>query len=301
MSLWDIASVFFKLTSLLSMAMVLGGGFGYLLIANLGIGIKRATFMYIALGAWLGLVSVILFFLLQIGAINQAGFAGMFDRQLVVIIGQSELGLSCGMRLLGYVLALVIILYLRSLQAAERPHPQHRNSSFLSVAGYLIVAVLFSGSFPLTGHVAELGLILRVALTLHVLAAFLWVGALYPLFLSLRESEEPSLRSIMEKFGQIAVYVVGLLVLTGGLMAFELLETPGSLLMVPYGVSLLVKLIGVAALLGLAASNKFWIVPNLERQLGKAHLQSSITLEMVVAVGVIGMTSYLTTVIGTSH
>jgi len=301
MSLWDLASVFFKLTSLLSMAMVLGGGFGYFLIAKLDVGIKRATLTYMALGTCLGMVSAILFFLVQIGAINQAGLAGMFDRQLVVIIGQSELGFSCGMRLLAYLLALVIILDLRSLVLTDTSHPQQRNNSFLSGAGYLVVSALFAASFPLTGHVAELGFILRVALTLHVLAAFLWVGALYPLFLSLRESKQPGLRSIMEKFGQIAVYVVGLLILTGGLMAFELLGTPGNLFMAPYGVSLLVKLIGVTALLALAASNKYWIVPNLDRHISKLHLQSSITLEMVVAVGVIGMTSYLTTVIGASH
>jgi putative copper resistance protein D len=105
----------------------------------------------------------------------------------------------------------------------------------------------------------------------------------------------------MDKFGQLAAYIVGILVLTGAYLTIRILESPNDFLQTSYGSSLLLKLIGVAGLLLLAASNKFFIVPNLDRAISVGHLRSSISVEIMVAVLVIGTTAYFTTVVGISH
>lgn len=299
MSPWDLASVGLKLLNLLSVAMVIGGGFGYFMIARLEARIKKSVLKYMLLGASLGAISTVLFFLVQVGGINQSGLVGMFDAQLIGIFAQTGLGLSCFLRLLGYIGTIIIIPNLVAFQAIT-PTPK-KSSMYLAIVGYFIASMLFSSSFPLTGHIEELGAIAHLALTLHVITAFLWIGALYPLLLSFRTKELAMLSSIMERFGKFAVYLVGLLVLSGAFIAIEVLETPNTLLRTPYGLNLLLKLIGVAALLLLAVSNKFLLVPNLDRRISIGYLQNSISMEMLVAGLVIAITSYFTTVVGITH
>ncbi len=297
MAPWDLASVVLKLLSLLSMAMVLGGGFSFFLLVHREQEIKQRVLAYMIIGAGTGIVATVLFFLVQIGGVNQTGLSGMFDAQIGGILAQSGLGYACGLRLVGY-----IGVFAMAPLAAWHNHTASKTRAFVCAAlVYSFIVLLLGSSFSFYGHVAELGLIARFAILLHVVAVSWWIGSLYPLLLVFKAERDSILRSVMERFGQLAVYIVGFLIASGTYLAIAILESPNELLQTPYGSSLLLKLIGVAALLLLAASNKFFIVPNLDREISVGHLRSSISVEMVVAVAIIGITSYFTTVVGVSH
>jgi len=214
----------------------------------------------------------------------------MLDAQIGNILAQSGLGYASGLRLAGYLSGLIMTVFAWRNQAPAK--------TSLIVMIYSFIVLLLGISFSLYGHVAELGLLGRVAIFLHVVAISWWIGSLYPLLLAFRAKEGPILSLVMERFGQVAVYIVGLLMVTGAYLVINILESPDDFLQTPYGSSLLLKLIGVAALLLLAASNKFFIVPKLNQNISVGHLKSSISVEMVVAVVVVAITSYFTTVVG---
>lgn len=296
MSPWDLASVVLKLFTLLSTAVVLGGGFSFFLLSHLEWKLKQRVLSYMVIGASAGIVATILFFLVQLGGINQSGLSGMIDMEIGRIIAQSGLGYACGLRLLGFLSVFPMVVMASWYKSAPS------KIGVVSVAlSYFSVVLLLGISFSLYGHVAELGLLARFAIFVHVIAVSWWIGSLYPLLLAFRVKEGLTLSSVMERFGRIAVYIVGFLIVTGAYLAINILESPNELLQTPYGTSLLLKLIGVAALLLLAASNKFFIVPKLDQNISVGHLKSSISVEMVVAVVVVAITSYFTTVVGVSH
>jgi len=299
MSFWDLASVILKLVNLSSIAVVLGGGFSFMLVAGIEPETRMAILRYVRSGAVVGLISTTLFFLIQIGGINQSGLVGMLDFQMGKIVADSGLGYSTALRLLSYVCILLVTTALSSSLARE--FSLVGVSIYLSSAVYIVAALQFSVSFSFTGHTANLGLIAHIALTTHVLSAFMWVGSLYPLRLVTGTANQSYLKTVMENFGQVAVFIVGTLLLSGLYLATQLLNSIDDLVRTAYGTSFSLKLIGVAAILTLAASNKFFIVPNLTSASRIRHLREYVSLELVVAIFIIGITSYFTTVVGVSH
>jgi len=297
MSPWDLASVVLKLLTLLSTAVVLGGGFSLFFLAPREQKMETNILSYMLMGAGTGIVVTVLFFLAQIGGVNQAGLSGVFDIQIGGILAQSSLGYACGLRLLGFTSVFAIPL----LTAWYNVTANKTSAIVCVVLVYSFIVLLLGSPFSLYGHVAELGVVARLAIPLHVVAVSWWIGSLFPLLLAFRMEDGDSLHTLMDKFGQLAAYIVGTLVLTGAYLTIRILESPNDFFQTSYGSSLLLKLVGVAGLLLLAASNKFFIVPNLDRAKCVGHLRSSISLEIMVAVLVIGTTAYFTTVVGITH
>jgi copper transport protein len=89
-----------------------------------------------------------------------------------------------------------------------------------------------------------------------------WVGALAPLAGLLVTRKQAAL-PIVSRFSRMAVAVVGVLALTGLVLAIIQLETLGALIETRYGIILSVKLALVTVLLALAALNRFRLTPAL--------------------------------------
>lgn len=102
----------------------------------------------------------------------------------------------------------------------------------------------------------------------------------------------------MKKFGEIAVAIVAVLIISGIYLLSQLLGSVEELFTTAYGISLTAKLVGVAALLLLAAANKFRLVPGLQKSSGETKLKRSIMLEMLVALSVLVLTAFFTTLVG---
>ncbi len=287
---WALWSVAIKFLGLLAMAGVVGGSFVHLLADRLQFPQFPQLRCYLLASGALGLLMTPFAFLLQVGGINHNGMSGMFDGGISVILLSSTLGEVLGLRLSAFALFLAAIWFL-----ADATSRRYRHET-----GYLLCALsalLLCVSFAFTGHTTELFMAAKMLLVLHVLAALLWTGALYPLWYLSGTAELVKVQKLMRGFGVLAVCMVVALVLAGIFLASQLLQNPGDLLTTSYGITFMLKLGGVVVLLLLAALNKLRFVPRLQEE-GVGSLQRSIRFEIAVALYVLAMTSWLTTATG---
>ena len=160
------------------------------------------------------------------------------------------------------------------------------------IARVLAVVALAGAGLSLTvsGHAATASpeLLARGAIFIHGVAIAFWLGALMPLSILVGQVKGGALPAL-NRFSRVAVPVVGLLALSGFALAIVELETPGALVKTSYGLVLLAKLVLVAALLTLAALNRYRWTPALAN-LGTARpLRRSILLECATALAILGV------------
>ncbi|MBV8927395.1 MAG: CopD family protein [Bradyrhizobium sp.] len=128
----------------------------------------------------------------------------------------------------------------------------------------------------------------RPAMFLHGTAVAFWLGALLPLLASLRGPQ--AALPVVKRFSLAAIPVVGVLALTGLGLATIQLDSVAALVTTKYGIILSIKLALVAALLGLAALNRFRLTPALAAaETATTPLARSILLECALAAGILGV------------
>jgi copper resistance protein D len=292
---WTLASSISKLLMLLATAGVVGGSFCLGLATKMQFPHQPVLLRYLLASAGLGLLATPLFFLVQVGAINQEGVAGMLDFPMALILAQSNLGHAAGLRMAGFLCVVPAFYLLRkqheTVQCLQRYH----------VGGFTMLAVataLLCLSFAMTGHISTLSMMARSGIVAHALGICLWIGALYPLLYMSIVSDVAKLQKLLRCFGAIALPIVVMLIASGVFLLTRLLHSPSDFLSTPYGISLLLKLGGVAGLLVLASLNKLVLVPRLGRMATVHYLQISIRVELVLAIFVLAVTAWLTTAIG---
>jgi copper transport protein len=102
----------------------------------------------------------------------------------------------------------------------------------------------------------------RPAIVLHGVGVAYWAGALLPL-LAMLHPPTTALVPTLNRFSRVALPVVGVLVLTGLVLAIIQLESFHALIDTKYGLLLSAKVMLVAVLLGFAAFNRFRLTPAL--------------------------------------
>jgi putative copper resistance protein D len=175
-------------------------------------------------------------------------FAGMFNGTFAnMILGAGE-GRTSGMRIAG----LALMLFALSANPALRGP---------SVVGAIIAAT----SFAWVGHIH--GLMPNVApsllLCLHLLCAAFWLGALPPLLLIAASGDAQQIAAVAARFGKSALWVVGLLLAAGASLLWTLIGSAAQFWSSEYGAMMAIKLLAVAALLGVAALNRLYLTPRL--------------------------------------
>lgn len=238
----------------------------------------------------IGILVILLFFLLQVGQVNQNGLAGMVDGFMIGLLAQTPIGTGVALRLAGFVLiGLLLIIYRGKLTGASSPLLPS-NLVFLWSVGVLLCCA----GFAVLGHVANLDWFAQTLIGLHVLLIGMWIGALYPLFLLCRTEPASAIAPLMKRFGDYAWGITLGLIVAGGYLLTRLLEAPSELLTTAYGRLILLKIVLVLCLLALAALNKFRLVPALQSA-GAAPLQRSIRGEMLLAFVILVVTAVLST------
>jgi putative copper resistance protein D len=297
-SMWDIASAIIKWGNYLSMAIVIGGGFSFALMSHIEPKLKEATLRYIFVGCVLGICTTVLFFISQVGGINQQGLSGAFDFSMMQIIFQSDIGLQTGMRLASFIFSFLFLWRLKKQLDRNSNSPILRT---LPLELYLPITIMLAISFAVIGHVSQLGLIARFAIVAHVICVFLWIGALYPLYLICASKHGSKVAGIMKEFGKYGAYFVSAILLSGTFLLFQLFGSVSEFVTTSYGNAVLLKLVLVVFLLVLAAINKFRLSPSIEKNGAVLKLRNSILLEIVFATVIAAITTYFTTVIGIAH
>jgi copper resistance protein D len=299
---WELAGTACKMFVLLGTAGVLGGAFSLALTQWLNFSRQAEMTGYLPASAVLGLLATGLFFLVQVGAINESGVAGMLDIDMGMVLAQSSVGHVTGLRVLGFACVILAWLCLRHHQELVKTTPPVAKSSNKAALMLLSLAlVLIAVSFALSGHVSTLPALARVAIVLHVVAACWWVGSLYPLLRLSRTPDQRAVHELMRCFGRSALFIVAVLVVSGIFLLTLLLQSLDELWTTAYGRTLLLKLATVSVLLILAATNKLLLVPRLLTRGSIKALQTSIRLELVTAAFILGVTAWLTTVVGPAH
>jgi copper transport protein len=126
----------------------------------------------------------------------------------------------------------------------------------------------------------------RPMIFLHGIGVAFWIGALTPLAAMARKPSG-ALLAILNRFSRIAVPVVGVLVLTGLVLAIVQVGNFSALIETSYGLILSVKLALVPVILVLAALNRFRLTPALAIAPHNTRaLVRSILAECVVALAI---------------
>ncbi len=129
----------------------------------------------------------------------------------------------------------------------------------------------------------------RPMVFLHGIGVAFWIGTLAPL-VTLARRPSGSLLAILNRFSRLAVPVVGVLVLTGLILATVQLESFRALIETKYGLILSTKLALVVVLLGFAALNRFRLTPALAVDpSNNSPLVRSILAECVVVVAILAL------------
>lgn len=293
LDIWTLAGTAAKLLILLAAAGVIGGSFSIGLAQRLAFGWQPAVGNCLLVSAVLGLLATVVFFLVQVGAVNQSGIGGMLDQQMGLILAQSSVGAAAGLRLFGF--ASVLAASYLSRRPGANGVLSYGKSSFLLLG---LAVSLLAISFALTGHTSTQAWTVRAAIALHVVAAFAWVGSLYPLLRLSTSADLLQVQKLMRAFGTSAMLIVAALLLSGIFMLTQLLQSFSELLATDYGRIMVLKLTGVTALLALAGINKLLLVPRLTAGNSVAKLRASIRLEIIVALFILAVTTWLTSAVG---
>ena len=228
----------------------------------------------------LGLCASILSFSL-LGA-NLAGDAsGLFDGELLSLLWSTAAGTTLSFQLAG----IAILIFGLLLGQPGRG---------ISALGGLIAIWSLSN----IGHVAGYDkLLLKITLTTHLTAIAFWIGVLAPLrSLSLSKQTWPEAADLGQRFGEIAKFIVPLLIAAGIYMSFILVGSLNALINTAYGQALILKLTVVSLLLALAAANKPRFIPGLHKNNPNAakNLIRSISAEWVAIFAILGLTAVMT-------
>jgi putative copper resistance protein D len=213
--------------------------------------------------------------------------AGMFDSGYVgMILGAGE-GRAIALRIAGLCLAGAAVLSIegRMLRLA------------------FIGAVIASLSFASVGHVHALpGALPTLLICVHLLCASFWLGALAPLLIVAR-GPDSQFAAMAVRFGKIALALVALLLSAGAAVLWVLIKDAALFWSSDYGELMALKLLSVAALLGIAGVNRVYLTPRLLRGHANAvrRFRRSIQIEMLVGTLILLLTAAFTTVTGPPH
>jgi putative copper resistance protein D len=179
----------------------------------------------------------------------------------------------------------------------------------------LAMSLGLTAALAWTGHAGstagEMGILHLTADTLHLLAAAIWIGGLVSLVLLLsvsRHDQTPAgvsfARVATQRFSTMGIAIVVVVFATGIINAWILVGSWHALIVTGYGRVLMLKVALFAAMLLIAAANRFWLTPRLalpsgsEPQYEAVHrLERNSMIEIALALLIFAIVAML----GTLH
>jgi len=248
--------------------------------------------------AWICLAisvaSGFIWLLLSAASMSGLPFAeSMTSDVLLAVANETQFGLVSEIRL-------VLALIMAGCMAYDR-FPLARGFGLAMSVG-LIAAIAWTGHAGSTA--GQIGILHLAADTLHLFAAAVWIGGLVSLVLLLSVSRNDRTgagallaRDATHRFSTMGVAVVAVLLATGIVNAWILVDSWHELIATDYGQLLMLKLALFAAMLGIATVNRFWLTPQLslpstsapQRKLARnSMIEIALALLIFAIVGLLG-------------
>lgn len=276
---WAVAAIMAKAMEYATALLAMGGPLFVAVFRNAPDPILRLARRVAVAAALIGLVLLALRFGIRASRISGMGLAGASDAMMLGFVWDSLLGTAALWRTVGAVLVLMLLV-----------------RGVVGLGASLVGAGLIAVSYTFVGHsLGDPRWALTLLLGAHLLAAAFWVAALAPLRSA---AGLPGGSTLLHRFGVVATLTVAVLIAAGVTFAWLLSGSVSALFATAYGWTLLAKLGVVTGLMGLAALNKYRLVPALAKghPAAESTLRRSITME-AVAIGLILLaTAILTSV-----
>ncbi|SDB81409.1 copper resistance D family protein [Acinetobacter boissieri] len=286
---WAYANWITKVALYFSIACIVGGSFFYFLFYS-HVDLQKKLLNYICLGVGFGLFASVLGFGLLIGSLADSGILGMFNTDYLKMILNTATGIAHILRIVSFALLIGLIAIILIQDTIQL--------SMWNKTGFSVLVISIVYSFSQLGHVTNLSIFPQILLSIHVLMMSLWLGSLYPLYIATRKISGFELKQRVHLFGQIASFMMVMLLLCGVTVALLLIKDLDVLLHTEYGVGFIVKIGFVMAMLLLAALNKWYLTPKLQAPTFAKKLTYVLVVEMFIGLSVISTTGYITTVVG---
>lgn len=192
-------------------------------------------------------------------------------------------GLSGGAGLLAVLALLAHALAFGSFLADGR-----RARQFLTGAAMVALGLALAS----TGHAANAAprAVTRPAVFFHAISVAFWVGALLPLG-SLFGAAHADRRTALLRFSRAIPWSLALLIVTGAILACIQVATIRALWTTAYGAILVLKLAVVAALLTIAAWNRYGLTPPLlaGQRAADRRFRRTVGLELLLVAVILGL------------
>ncbi|HEY0518547.1 MAG TPA: copper resistance protein CopC [Ilumatobacteraceae bacterium] len=275
-----------------SIAIVFGG----LLICGLGIvAFGRRQRLMIAIAAAVGAIAGVLAMPLEVGYTAGRSLGVITDGSAWRAVFDTSIGVAWVVRAAAIAVAAAILLatYKRSHETWWK---------LTAIIGLVLVGIASAyGGHGATGRWHYLGVFLTM---LHVSSMAVWLGGLAMLVVSFAGAQ----REGVERFSSIAFISVVVVVVSGTIQGVRQIGSIDGLTGTSYGKLLIWKLVAVAAVIGVASvarASTHGSIAIVRRRVGasvgaaaaprfdRQRLQRAITLEALLAVAVIVVTSFL--------
>ena len=276
---WAITAIIAKAVGYGAALLAMGGPLFVLVFRSSSNDVRQLARKVAVIAALIGLAVLALRFGIRAARISGMGLSGAVDPMMLGFVWDSPLGAAAIWRGAGELL--VVALLIRGI---------------VGLSAGLIGALLIAVSYTFVGHsLGDPRWLLASLLTLHLLAAAFWIGALLPLRHAVGQPEGARL---LHRFGNVASLTVALLVVVGLIFAWLMTGSFSNLLSTAYGWTLLAKLGVVSGLMALAALNKWRFVPALASGTPTAvpHLRRSIQIEAIAVLLILMATATLTSI-----
>jgi putative copper resistance protein D len=276
---WAITAIIAKAVGYGAALLTMGGPLFVLVFRSSSNDVRQLARKVAVIAALIGLAVLALRFGIRAARISGMGLSGAVDPMMLGFVWDSPLGAAAIWRGAGELL--VVALLIRGI---------------VGLSAGLIGALLIAVSYTFVGHsLGDPRWLLASLLTLHLLAAAFWIGALLPLRHAVGQPEGARL---LHRFGNVASLTVALLVVVGLIFAWLMTGSFSNLLSTAYGKTLLAKLGVVSGLMALAALNKWRFVPALASGTPAAvpHLRRSIQIEAIAVLLILMATATLTSI-----
>ena len=194
------------------------------------------------------------------------------------LVWETGLETSYGMTAIAAMIALFAALF-----AFEAPA--------LSLARrFSLFALIVAGvALALSGHASNAApqWLTRPSVFVHVVCVTFWAGALLPLIATVKAGEG----AVMARFSRVIPYPLAALVISGGILAVVQLDRVDALWTTSYGLVLSCKLAAVAALLALAAVNRYAFTPRYQNKDAAAAgaLTRTMTVELCIVAVILAL------------